>query len=64
MSKNIPEPKILIVISRSGVESVTVSASDSTSREFGYKLCRNIEKEIKVLNELVKSKFRFVADDK
>ncbi len=50
-------PKIVIVLSKKGVESVTVSAPDSLSRKMGYELCQTIEKEISVLNETAKKQF-------
>ena len=57
MSIDIPNPKIVIVLSKNGVESVTVSAPDSFSRNMGYEFCRTIEKEICALNEAAKKQF-------
>lgn len=49
-----PNPKIVIVLSKNGVESVTVSAPDSVGRALGYELCKGIERELGMVNEAVK----------
>ena len=57
MSIDIPNPKIVIVLSKNGVESVTVSALDSFSRNIGYEICMSLEQEIYSLNETIKKRF-------
>ncbi len=50
-------PKILVVIDKNGVDSVTVSSNDALDREFGYELCKSVEKELIALSEAVKRRF-------
>jgi hypothetical protein len=52
-----PNPKIVIVLTKNGVDSVTVSAPDSLGRTVGYELCRVVEKELQSLGEAVKRKY-------
>lgn len=47
-------PKIVIVLTKTGIESVTVSAPDSAGRALGYELCQEIEGELRSLGESVK----------
>ncbi len=49
-----PSPKIVIVLSKNGMESVTVSAPDSVGRALGYELCKGIERELGIVNEAIK----------
>ena len=51
-----PSPKIVIVLTKAGIESVTVSAPDSVGRTFGYELCKTMERELSVLSEAMKQR--------
>ncbi|MGE5446706.1 MAG: hypothetical protein ACM3SR_19260 [Ignavibacteriales bacterium] len=52
-----PNPKIVIVVDKNGVDSVTVSSRDALDRQFGYELCKSIEHELIALSEAVKRRF-------
>jgi len=46
-------PKLCIIITRDGVESVTVHASDVKSRQAGYKTCVALEAVLEDVNRVI-----------
>jgi hypothetical protein len=59
-----PNPKIVIVLTRSGIESVTVAASKPLSRTVGYEICKTIEGEINKFENAVRTKLEFLDDER
>lgn len=47
-------PKIVVIITTKGIESITVSAADSPGRVFGFELCRCIDPELLELDIAIK----------
>jgi len=50
-------PKIVILLNQNGIDSVTVSATDTKSRALGYEICKSIEKNLETLSSIVKNKY-------
>ena len=46
-------PKLVVIITRDGVESVTVHASDIKSRQAGYKTCIALEAVLNDVNKVI-----------
>lgn len=49
-----PNPKIVIVLTKNGIDSVTVSAHDTLSRLKGYEICQSLEGQLATLGEIAK----------
>ncbi len=50
-------PKICVIITRDGVESVTVHASDPESRQAGYNTCAALEPTFAEVNKIVREMY-------
>jgi len=51
-------PKIAIVVSRDGVETISVLSSDPRVRKEGFRLCEEISEEIAEFERIIKQKFQ------
>ncbi len=50
-------PKLCIIITRDGVESITVHASDPESRQAGYNTCAALEPALVEVNQIVREMY-------
>jgi hypothetical protein len=55
-------PKICVIITRDGVESITVHASDAESRRAGYNTCAALEPTFAEVNKIVGEMFGDMPD--
>jgi len=46
-------PKLVVIITNCGVESITVQASDPESRQAGYNTCAALEPTFAEINKIV-----------
>lgn len=57
-------PKIVIVLTRNGVEAVTISSNSPLERNFGYEICKGIEHELAILDAAIRRKFLEPKEEK
>ncbi len=55
-------PKICVIITRDGVESITVHASDPESRQAGYNTCAALEPTFAEVNKIVGEMYSTMAE--
>lgn len=58
------KPKIAIILTPDGIDTVTVLSTGSEARKAGYRLCSILEDEIHKFEQAIKEKLKMLVEGK